>query len=143
MYRLTEMEEMERTGGVNESGESGAEERPGRDEVLERVFERRERHRERSIFVRVGVVIAGGAVSLFAAPLSVITPEFGLPLLLFGLRLLALEFDWAARLYTKVAKLARRAAGTLEKLWPKSKVGVALGVVALVVVFVAVFLLLG
>lgn len=140
MDTLTEMEEMERTGSVNESG---AEERPERDEVLERVFERRERHRARSIFVRVGVVIAGGAVSLFAALLSVIAPEFGLPLLLLGLRLLALEFDWAARLYTKVAKLARRAAGTIRKLWPKSRVGVALGVVPLVAAFVAVFLLLG
>lgn len=143
MDKLTEMEEMERTNGVGETGEIGVEERPERDEVLERVFERRERHQDRSIFVRVGVVTAGGAVSLFAALLSVITPEFGLPLLLFGLRLLALEFDWAARLYTKVAKLARRVAGTLRKLWPKSKVGVALSAVALVAAFVAVFVLLG
>lgn len=140
---MDKLGKMERTNGMDESGESGAEERPGRDEVLERVFERRERHRERSVFVRVGVVIAGGTVSLFAALLSVIAPELGLPLLLFGLRLLALEFDWAARLYTKVAKLARRVAGTLRKLWPKSKVGVALGVVALVTASAAVFVLLG
>lgn len=137
---MDKLGKMERTNGMDESG---AEERPGRDEVLERVFERRERHRERSVFVRVGVVIAGGAVSLFAALLSVIAPELGLPLLLFGLRFLALEFDWAARLYTKVAKLARRVAGTLRKLWPKSKVGVALGVVALVTASAAVFVLLG
>lgn len=104
------------------------------DATLARVFERRERHRERSIFVRAGVVVAGGAVSLFAALLSIITPEFGLPLLLFGLRLLALEFDWAARLYTKVAKLAKRVAGSLRKLWPKSKVGVALVILALAAV---------
>jgi hypothetical protein len=104
------------------------------DATLARVFERRERHRERSIFFRIGVVVAGGAVSLFAALLSIVTPEFGLPLLLFGLRLLALEFDWAARLYTKVAKVAKKVAGSLRRLWPKSKVGVAVVILALVAV---------
>ena len=58
-----------------------------RDEVLERVLGQRERHRERSVFVRAGVVVAGGVVSVFAALLAVIAPEFGLPLLLLGLRL--------------------------------------------------------
>jgi hypothetical protein len=104
------------------------------DATLARVFERRERHRERSIFFRIGVVVAGGAVSLFAALLSIVTPEFGLPLLLFGLRLLALEFDWAARLYTRVAKVAKKVAGSLRRLWPKSKVGVAVVILALVAV---------
>jgi hypothetical protein len=65
-------------------------------------------------------------VGAVAALLSVVAPEFGLPLLFFGLRLLALEFDWAARLYTKVAKLAKKVGGKLRKLWPKSKVGAAL-----------------
>lgn len=77
-------------------------------------------------------MVAGFGVGAVAAPLSVVTPEFGLPLLLFGLRLLALEFDWAAHLYTKVAKLAKKIAGSLRKLWPKSKVGVALTVAAVV-----------
>lgn len=72
---------------------------------------------------------AGFGVGILAVPLSLITPEFGLPLLLFGLRLLALEFDWAVRLYSRVAK---KVAGTLRKLWPESKVGVALTILALV-----------
>lgn len=109
------------------------EETPGEhDEVLERVLGRRERHRERSVFVRVGVVLAGGAVGLVACPLAVIAPEFGLPLLLLGLRLLALEFDWAARAYARVARLARRVGGRLRKLLPRSKRGVALAVVVAV-----------
>lgn len=127
MDDLKERRDMEETPGRDEAGGG----QPERDEVLERVFARRARHRGRSIFMRAGVVVAGGAVSLFAALLSVVTPEFGLPLLMFGLRLLALEFDWAARLYTKVAKLARRVSGTLRKLWPKSKAGVAVMVIAL------------
>lgn len=112
------------------------------DETLALVFERRERHRERSLFVRAGVVVAGGAVSLSAALLSVVTPELGLPLLLFGLRLLALEFDWAARLYAKVARLAKRVAGRFRKLLPTSRFGVAVAVVVLVTVLGLVFILL-
>ena len=87
------------------------------DAVLDRVLAQRERHRGRPILVRAGVVVAGGAVSIFAAPLSVVVPELGLPLLLFGLRLLALEFDRAARLYARVEKLARGGAwGLLRRL---------------------------
>lgn len=84
--------------------------------VLERVFRQREEHQKRSIFARAGIVVAGGAVSIFATPLSLPAPELGLPLLLFGLRLLALEFDWAARLYVRIEKIARRVLGTLKRL---------------------------
>lgn len=118
-----------------------AEERPAHDGVLEKVLMRRERHRGRPLFVRAGVVAAGGVVGLFAVLLSVVVPEVGLPLLLFGLRLLALEFDWAARVYARVAGLARRLAGTFGRFWSRSKVWVVLAVAALVAV--AVFVLLG
>lgn len=86
------------------------------DAVLDRALGQREKHRGRSIFVRAGFVIAGGTVSVFATPLSLVAPELGLPLLLFGLRLLSLEFDWAARLYVRVEKLARKVLGTLKRL---------------------------
>ena len=86
------------------------------DAVLERVLLQREKHRERSIFVRAGVAVAGGAVGVFAVPL-LLAPELGLPLLLFGLRLLALEFDWAVRLYVRVEKLGRRLFGLLKRLY--------------------------
>jgi hypothetical protein len=89
-----------------------------RDEVLERVLRQRERHPERSVFVRIGVVVAGGTISAFAGLLAVIAPEFGLPLLLLGLRLLALEFDWAARAYARVARLARRVGGGFGVCFP-------------------------
>ncbi|MGH3089339.1 MAG: hypothetical protein ACRDSJ_18760 [Rubrobacteraceae bacterium] len=106
---------------------------------MDEAMARRERHRKRSIFVRAGVMAAGFGVGVVAALLSVVAPEFGLPLLLFGLRLLALEFDWAARLYTKVAKLAKKVAGKLRKFWPKSKVGVAMTVLALAAAVVILF----
>lgn len=105
------------------------------DAVLQRVLLQRGRHRKRSIFVRAGIVIAGGAASVVAAPL-LLAPELGLPLLLFGLRLLALEFDWAARLYARVEKFARRVLS-----WLKSKVGIAVVFGIAVVVAVAVWTL--
>ncbi len=114
------------------------------DAVLDRVLARRERHKKRSIFTRFGVVVAGGAVSIFATPLSLPAPELGLPLLLFGLRLLALEFDWAARLYVRVEKLARRLFGLLKRLYKsmfKSKRRIAVTVVVWAVATVAVWTL--
>ena len=123
-------------GSLVESSEVREEMRGGRDEVLERVLGQRERHRERSVFVRAGVVVAGGAVSVFAALLAVIAPEFGVPLLLLGLRLLALEFDWAARAYARVARVARGVGGRLRRLLPRSKRGVVLTVVVAAAVVV-------
>lgn len=107
------------------------------DAVLEKVLAQRERHRRRSVLVRAGVVVAGGAVSVFAAPLSVVVPELGLPLLLFGLRLLALEFDRAARLYVRVEKFARRVLGGLKRLFSKKR-NIAIAIFIGVVVAVAV-----
>ena len=86
-------------GSLVESSGVREETQGERDELLESVLRQRDRHWERPVFARVGV--AGGTVSVFAALLSVITPEFGLPLLLLGLRLLALEFDWAVRAYAR------------------------------------------
>lgn len=126
-------------GSLVESGEVREETRGERDEVLERVLGQRERHRERSVFVRAGVVVAGGTVGAFGGILAVIAPEFGLPLLLLGLRLLALEFDWAARGYARVACVARRVGGRLRRLLPRSKRGVVLTMA--VVVAVAVLLI--
>lgn len=113
------------------------------DAVLERVLLQREKHRGRSIFVRAGVMVAGGAVSVFAVPL-LLAPELGLPLLLFGLRLLALEFDWAVRLYVRVEKLGRRLLDLLKRLYKsmfKSKRRIAVTVLIWAVVTVAVWML--
>lgn len=85
-------------------------------------------------------MIAGSVVSVVAAPLSLPAPELGLPLLLFGLRLPALEFDWAARLYVRVGKLARRVLGGRKRLF-KSKRNIAIAVAIGIVVAMAVRML--
>jgi hypothetical protein len=59
---------------------------------------RRERHQQRPMFVRIGVVALGGILSIPGVPLLVLLPDVGLPLLILGLGLLSLEFAWAARL---------------------------------------------
>jgi hypothetical protein len=66
--------------------------------------------------------------------LAVVAPEFGLPLLLLGLRLLALEFDWAA--YARAARLAQRVRGRLRNLLPRSRRGLLLTVVVAMAVVV-------
>lgn len=78
----------------------------------------------------------GGTLGDFAGLLAVIAPEFGLPLLLPGLGLLALEFDWAARAYTRGARWARLVGRRLRKPLPRSKRGVVLAVAVVAAVMV-------
>ncbi|MGW0251390.1 PGPGW domain-containing protein [Nocardia goodfellowii] len=62
--------------------------------AMPRVIARRERHRRRSLFVRVPVATAGIVLGAAGIPLLLI-PELGIPAVLLGLRLLALEFEGA------------------------------------------------
>ena len=110
-----------------------------RDEILERVLQQRGRHRERSLAVRVAVALAGALLSIFAAILSVVLPEVGLPLLLVGLRLLAFEFDWAARYYARVYRLAGKLRKKAGDLSPHTK-SALLAIGALAVTALAIWL---
>jgi hypothetical protein len=60
----------------------------------ERLRERRARHRQRVLAVRVAVALAGFAALVGGLALLVL-PGPGIPLLVVGLGLLALEFRWA------------------------------------------------
>ena len=73
-----------------------------RDEALARVLKHRERGRRRSPAVRVVLAGLGTLLVLASVPLVVVLPELGIPALLVGLRLLAVEADWAARAYAWV-----------------------------------------
>lgn len=65
-------------------------------------MEQRTIGRSRPPAVRFGVAAAGLVAGVVAVPLVVVLPEIGVPLLLVALRLLAVEFDWAARGYAWV-----------------------------------------
>jgi uncharacterized membrane protein len=61
-----------------------------------------QRQRPRPAVVVWAAVVAGVLFALAGAALCVIFPEGGIPLLLIGLRLLALRFAWAAVAYARV-----------------------------------------
>lgn len=62
----------------------------------------RQRGRARSAAVRALAAGTGALLAVAAVPLVVVLPEIGIPALLLALRLLAVEFDWAARCYAWV-----------------------------------------
>ena len=78
------------------------------EDVRARLQASRERQRQRSRAARILTVLGGGLVGLLGAVLLLPLPELGLPLLLAGLRVLALEYEWAARAYVPVARLWER-----------------------------------
>ena len=98
------------------------------EEALARLEEARDRHRSRSPGHRLAVLAGGWAAGLLGVVLVLPLPELGLPLLVVGLRLLALRYDWAARAYLPVARLGAR----LKALPAFAKV--ALGVAAVAIV---------
>lgn len=67
---------------------------------LNRVLAYRERGRSRPRAVRLAFAFVGASLLLASVPLAIVLPEVGVPVLLAGLRLLAVEVDWAARAYS-------------------------------------------
>lgn len=100
-----------------------------RPELLVRLQERKERHKQRNIFHRGAVVLAG--VVLVAAGIVMSGPGVpgpGIVTILIGLGLLALEFDRAERWLEKAIIWGDRAAERAERADTAQRV--AAGVVA-------------
>ena len=107
-----------------------------RDAALARVMEQRRRGRERPMAIRVLVAGAGLLLAAAAAPLVVLLPELGVPLLLVALRLLAVEFDRAARAYAWVVWRWEQV-----RAWFRSAPGPVRSLVVVLLVLVALGLL--
>jgi uncharacterized protein (TIGR02611 family) len=75
----------------------------------ERLKERRARHRERGLVFRVGVAV-GGFAALAAGLVLLVLPGPGIPLLVVGLGLLALEFRWAEAAFERALRHGSRVA---------------------------------
>ena len=105
----------------------------GRDDALARVRARRARHRRRPLVVRAGSVLAGGLLAAVGVLLVPPLPELGLPALLGGLGLLALEFDWAAR----ALAAAIDGAATLRGRWRGTRRVTRAALLATVVTLIA------
>jgi uncharacterized protein (TIGR02611 family) len=73
----------------------------------ERLRERRERHRRRPLPVRA-LVVLGGLVTLLGGLALLVLPGPGIPLVVVGLGLLALEFRWAEAALGHVLRHAER-----------------------------------
>lgn len=73
-----------------------------------RLHARRERHRQRPVAVRILGVAAGAVLAAAGLVLLVPLPEAGVPAILGGLGLLALEFDWAAAALLRVERAWQR-----------------------------------
>src|SRR5918998_2258891 len=104
-----------------------------RPELLIKLQERKERHKQRNIVHRVLVVIAG--VLIVAAGVVMSGPGVpgpGIVTILIGLGFLALEFDWAERWMEKVIIWGDKAADRAEQTSTKQRV--AVGVAAALVV---------
>jgi hypothetical protein len=111
-------------------------------QVVARVFARRERHRRRPLPLRIAVALAGFVLLALAAVL-VLLPEVGLPALFGALALLALEFDWAARLLGGAVRLAERVRGRFVSLPTLTRLAVIAIPVLIVVTAVALVTGLG
>ncbi len=73
-----------------------------REAALGRVMQQRRVGRARPPVLRILMAAVGLVAAIVAVPVVVVLPELGVPLLLLALRLLAVEFDWAARSYAWV-----------------------------------------
>lgn len=109
-----------------------------RPELLIKLQERKERHKQRSIIHRAAVVVAGVLIVCAGIVMSGPgVPGPGIVTILLGLGLLALEFDRAERLLERAVIWGDRAAERAEQTTPRQRVlagiaaALAIGAVAL------------
>ena len=72
-------------------------------ELVIKLRERKERHKQRHILHRIAIVLLGVLIVMGGVALSAPgVPGPGIAVIIFGLGFLALEFDWAERLLERV-----------------------------------------
>jgi uncharacterized protein (TIGR02611 family) len=107
--------------------------------LIERVRARQERHRQRNRIYRVAFAIAGFLV-LLAGLIMLVTPGPGIPVIILGLGMLALEFAWAERWLERFLEKAEAAVEQVSQGSPLQRaalVGVgALAVIALIAIMI-------
>jgi uncharacterized protein (TIGR02611 family) len=111
-----------------------------RPPLIERVRARQERHRRRPRIYRIGFATAGFVV-LIAGGIMLVTPGPGIPVIVLGLGMLALEFAWAERWLERILNRAEQAVDQLTQGSPlKQAAVVALGLATLVAGIVFILL---
>jgi uncharacterized protein (TIGR02611 family) len=111
-------------------------------ELLIKLRERRERHKQRNLLHRIGIVILGILVVIAGIILTLPgVPGPGIVTILFGLGFLALEFDWAERWMERVIIWGDRAAERAERSSTRQRVIAGIGAVLAAGAFVAAAIL--
>jgi uncharacterized protein (TIGR02611 family) len=105
-------------------------ERPERLPLIERVRARQHRHRQRNRIYRVAFA-AVGFIVLLAGIVMLVTPGPGIPVIILGLGMLALEFSWAERWLERLLEKAEAAVEQVAQGSPLQRAAlVVLGVVS-------------
>jgi uncharacterized protein (TIGR02611 family) len=85
-------------------------------ELLVKLRERKEHHKQRHILHRIAIVIVGVLIVIAGGVLSLPSvPGPGIAVILIGLGFLALEFDWAERLLERAIIWADRVKDRAEE----------------------------
>lgn len=85
-------------------------------ELLIKLRERKQRHKQRSLLHRIGIVILGLLIMMAGLVMSGPgVPGPGIAVIIIGLGFLALEFDWAERLLERAIIWADRAKDRAEQ----------------------------
>jgi uncharacterized protein (TIGR02611 family) len=99
--------------------------------LIERVRARQQRHRQRNRVYRVAFATAGFVV-LLAGVVMLVTPGPGIPVIILGLGMLALEFTWAERWLERLLEKAETAVEQVAQGSPLQRAAlVGLGVLAI------------
>ena len=112
----------------------------GRPPLIERVRARRDRHKERNRIYRAVFAVVGFVV-LAAGVIMLVTPGPGIPVIILGLAMLALEFAWAERSLERLLERADQAVDQVIQGSPLRR-ALLLGAGAVAVVAVAVIVIL-
>ncbi len=109
-----------------------------RPEMLKKLEQRKERHQERGLPARVGVVVLGVVLVVLGILMSGPgIPGPGIVVILIGLSFLALEFERAERVLGKAIIWADRAKDRAEAASPQQKAASAVLAVLALAAFVA------
>jgi uncharacterized protein (TIGR02611 family) len=110
----------------------------GRPPLIERVRARRDRHKERNRIYRAVFAVVGFVV-LAAGVIMLVTPGPGIPAIILGLAMLALEFAWAERWLDRLLARAEQAVDQVTHGSPLRRAALlAAGALALVAIVVMV-----
>jgi uncharacterized protein (TIGR02611 family) len=104
---------------TEEAADRGPDDRP---ELLIKLQERKERHKERNILYRIAIVIVGVLIVIAGIIMSGPgVPGPGIVTIILGLGFLALEFDWAERWLERVIIWGDKAAERAEQTTPRQR----------------------